>query len=110
MDKFTNRVNESNKPLPKFADKTKQELYSLIEENVKASFDVPEDKTVNISGDVNISLTGVDELTDKLYNYIQKEKIKGEINVMESMKSILVSGPFNLIKLNNRIEELKKLL
>ena len=33
MNKFTNQINESAKPLPKFADKTKQDIYSLIKEN-----------------------------------------------------------------------------
>ena len=108
MNKFTNQINESAKPLPKFADKTKQDIYSLIKENVKANIDTPEDKTTQVTGDVNITIGGVDELTDKLYNYIQREKTKGEINVLESIKSILVSGPFNLIKLNDRIDELKK--
>jgi len=86
MNKFTNQINESNKPLPKFLDKTKQEIYSLINENVKRT----------------------DELTDELYSYIQNEKLKGEINILESVKTILVAGPFNYIVLNDRIDELKK--
>jgi len=109
MNTFTNQINESAKPLPKFNDRTKQDIYALIKENVKASIDTPEDKTSQ-DGDVNVSIGGVDELTDKLYNYIQREKTKGEINVLESIKSLLVSGPFNLIKLNNKIDELKKQL
>ena len=87
MNKFTNQINESHKPLPKFLDKTKQEIYSLINENVKT-----------------------DELTDKLYGYIQNEKLKGEINILESVKTILVAGPFNYNVLNERIDELKKQL
>jgi len=106
MDTFTNKLNESNKPLPKFNDKTKQELYSLIEENVKINVEEADDE----STDKNMSLSGVDELTDKLYNYIQKEKIKGEINVLESIKSILVAGPFNLMKLDEQIQILKERL
>lgn len=108
MNKFTDQINESYKPLPKFLDKTKEEIYSLIKENVTADISVPDGKTAEITGNVNISLNGVDELTDKLYNYIQKEKIKGEINTLESIKTILVAGPFNYTVLNERIDELKK--
>ena len=108
MNKFTSQINESNKPLPKFLDKTKQEIYSLIKESVTADISVPDGKSAQITGDANITLNGVDELTDKLYNYIQKEKIKGEINTLESIKTILVVGPFNYTVLNERLDELKK--
>lgn len=101
MNKFTSQINESYKPLPKFSDKTKQDLYSLIKENVK--IENSDDPSVN-------SITGVDELTDKLFNYVQKEKIKGEINTLESIKTLLVAGPFNYTVLNERIDDLKSQL
>ena len=109
MRKFTDKLNESVQVQPKFVDKTKQEIYSLIKDNVKANIEPKDGKIAQIDN-VDISLTGIDELTDKLYNFIQKEKIKEEIVTLESIKTILVSGPFNYTKLNEQIEQLKKQL
>jgi ribosome-associated translation inhibitor RaiA len=109
MEKFTDRQNESVQEPVKFFDKTKQEIYSLIKETVKANIEPSGEKMSQIE-DAEISLTGVDELTDKLYNFVQKEKMKEEIVTLESIKTILVAGPFNFTKLNEQIEQLKKRL
>jgi len=109
MKTFTDKLNESVQPLPKFVDKTKQEIYSLIEDNVKVNIESNGEKMAQVDN-VDISLIGIDELTDKLYNFVQKEKIKEEIVTLESIKTILVSGPFNYTKLNEQIEQLKKQL
>lgn len=96
MRKFTD-LNESIEQ-PKFFDKTKQEIYSLLKENMKDS-----DKMSQIDDE-----TDFDELTDKLYNFVQKEKTKQEIVTLESMKTVLVAGPFNFQILNEQIDKLRK--
>lgn len=110
MEKFTDKkLNESAKELPKFFDKTKQEIYSLIKESVKANIQPNDAEKMAQIDNVDITLTGIDELTDKLYNLVQKEKIKEEIMTLESMKVLLSNGnPFNFQTLNEQIEDLKK--
>lgn len=110
MDKFTDKLNESAKVEQiKFGDRVKQEIYTLVKENVKANLEPSGDKMAQIDN-VDISLTGIDELTDKLYNLVQREKVKEEIATLESIKTILVAGPFNYSVLNEQIEKLKKQL
>ena len=105
MKTFTDKLNESIQEQPKFVDKTKQEIYSLIKENVKILEPSGEKMAQIDDEDFNI-----DELTDKLYNFVQKEKLKEEISTLESIKTIFVAGPFNFRKLNEQIDELKKKL
>lgn len=108
MDKFTDKINESVKVEQiKFNDRLKQEIYTLLKENVTANIEPNSDKMAQIDN-VDISLTGIDELTDKLYNLVQREKVKEEIVTLESIKTILVAGPFNYSILNEQIEKLKK--
>lgn len=107
MDKFTDKLNESVKVEQiKFNDRLKQEIYTLLKENVTTNIEPNSDKMAQIDN-VDISLTGIDELTDKLYNLVQREKIKEEIVTLESIKTILVAGPFNYSILNEQIEKLK---
>jgi len=101
MKKFTDSVKESIQTQPKFIDKTKQNLYSILKETVKIN-DL-DDKILQVDDDSEL-----DELTDKLYNFLQNEKLEEKISTLESIKTILVSGPFNFKNLNEQIEQLKK--
>lgn len=106
MEKFTDRLNESIQEQPKFVDKLKQEIYLLLKENVKI-LEPSGEKMLQIEDD---EIYGIDELTDKLYNFVQKEKLKEEILTLESIKTIFVAGPFNFTNLNEQIDQLKKKL
>lgn len=98
MEKFSS-LNEQTQLQPKYVDKTKQEIYSLIKDSMTVV--EPDNKMNQIDIDI-------DELTNKLYNLVQKEKVKEEISTLESIKTIMITGPFNFQHLNEQIEKLKK--
>jgi hypothetical protein len=100
MEKFSQRITEKNVQSPKYSDKIKQEIYSLIKEN----FSSDGEKMSQLNDE------DTEEITDKLYNFVQKEKLKEEIATLESINTILVAGPFNYRVLNEQIEQLRKKL
>lgn len=104
MDKFTNKLGKFD--TRKYTDKTKNEIYSFIKENI----------TVNIDGNnsyinnVDISLEGLDQLTEILYNYVQQEKAKQEVITLESVKLNSLTGTLNIKNINDRIDNLNEKL
>lgn len=101
MEKFSQRITEKTVQPPKYFDKLKQEIYSLLKEN---NFSSDGEKMSQFDDDET------EEITDKLYNFVQKEKLKEEIATLESINTILVAGPFNYRILNEQIDQLKKRL
>jgi LPS O-antigen subunit length determinant protein (WzzB/FepE family) len=103
MDKFTNKIGKFDKR--KYTDKTKNDIYNLIKENI----------TIKIDGDrgyidetADISLDGFEELTDVLYNYVQQEKARQETLTLEQVKLNTAIGTINIKTINERIENLNE--
>lgn len=97
MDKFTNKIGKIDER--KYTDKTRNDIYSFIKENV----------TVRIDGNIgyidgDISLDGVEDLTEVLYNYVQQEKAKQEVLTLEKIKAEAAVGSFNFQKINEHID------
>jgi hypothetical protein len=99
MDKFTKKIGRID--TRKYTDKTKNDLYSIIKENVTVKID---GNRGYIDGDVNISLDGIEELTEVLYNYVQQEKAKQEVLTLEKVKVEAAIGSFNFQKINEHID------
>lgn len=105
MDKFTDKIGKIDER--KFTDKTKNEIYSLIKENVTVKID---GNKGYIDGNVDISIEGLEELTDVLYNYVQQEKAKQEVLTLEQIKINAAIGSFNIKTINEHIENINEKL
>ena len=105
MDKFTEKIGKFDER--KYTDKTKNDIYTLIKENVTVKID---GNKGYIDGNVDISLEGLDELTDVLYNYVQQEKAKQEVLTLEGVKLNAAIGTFNVKKINEHIDNLNEKL
>jgi hypothetical protein len=101
MEKFTNKIDFIDER--KFTDKTKNEIYSLIKENLSVKID---GNTGYIDGgiDADISLEGIEDLTEVLYNYVQQERAKQEVLTLEKVKINYAVGSFNVKEINEHIE------
>ena len=98
MDKFSQLENFEKK---KFADKTKNAIYSMIKDNVNLVLNGGDNN-------VDVSLDGLEELTNVLYNFVQDEKKKQEVVTLERVKLDAALGHFNVKLINEHIENLKK--
>jgi hypothetical protein len=103
MDKFTQKIGKFDER--KYTDKTKNDIYTFIKENI----------TIKIDGDrgyidetADISLDGLEELTDVLYNYVQQEKAKQEVITLEGIKLNAAIGTINIKTINEHIENLNE--
>jgi len=103
MDKFTNKLGKFE--TRKYTDKMKNDIYTLIKENITVSID---GNNGYISNNVDVSLDGIDELTDVLYNYVQQEKAKQEVNTLEQIKLTAAIGTFNMKTINDYIDNLNE--
>lgn len=104
MDKFTQKIGKKI-DVRKYNDKTKNDIYSIIKENISILIDG------NSSYDHNsdISLEGLDELTNVLYDYIQQEKAKQEVLTLEKIKLNAALGrSFDIKEVNEHIESLNE--
>ena len=105
MDKFTEKIGKFD--VRKYTDKTKNEIYSLIKENLTIKID---GNTGYIDGNADISLDGLDELTDVLYNYVQQERAKQEVLTLEQIKIKAAIGTFNMKVINDHIDSVNEKL
>ena len=105
MEKFTNKIGSFDDH--KYTDKTKNEIYSLIKENVAVKID---GNTGYIDGDMDISLDGIEDLTEVLYNYVQQERAKQEILTLEKIKVNVAVGSFNMKEINSHIDKINEKL
>ena len=97
MDKFSSKMEKIEER--KFVDKTKNEIYDMIKENI----------SVNISKD-DTTIRGMEDLTNNIFDYIQKEKAKQEILTLERMKLNVSVGIFNIQEINEHIDKLNNLI
>jgi hypothetical protein len=102
MDKFTDKLYKFDER--KYTNKVKNDIYAFIKEHIGISID----GDANINGNADITLDGVDELTDVLYNYIQQEKTKQEILTLEQIKLNVAVGNFDMRGINEHIESLNE--
>lgn len=103
MDKFTNKIGQIDQR--KYSDRTKNDIYNFIKENLTIKIDGDRGY---IDGNTDISLDGLDELTDVLYNYVQQEKARQEILTLERVKVTAAVGNFNFSQINDQIENLNE--
>lgn len=97
MDKFSSKIDKIEER--KFVDKTKNEIYEIIKENI----------SVNISRN-NATIRGMEDLTNNIFDYIQKERAKQEILTLERMKLNVSVGIFNIQEINEHIDNLKNMI
>jgi len=100
MDKFTNKLGKF--VTRKYSDNTRNDIYNLIKENIDIRLDGYKNNTKDIS------LEGIEELTESLFNYIENEKIKHEILTLETIKLNLSVGHLNIKTINEHIDNLKE--
>lgn len=105
MDKFTNKVGKFD--VRKYTDKTKNDIYTIIKENLSVKIDG--DKGF-MDTNADISIDGLEDLTDVLYNYVQQEKAKQEIVTLEQIKNTAALGVFNVKGINEHIQFLNEKL
>jgi len=103
MEKFTSKIGSFDDR--KYTDKTKNKLYSLIKENISVKID---GNRGYIDGDIDISLDGIEDLTEVLYNYVQQERAKQEILTLEKVKVNYAVGSFNVKEINEHIDNLNE--
>jgi len=98
MDKFTDKISSFEEY--KFTDKTKNDIYLLIKENISVNID-GKDLPVERYGDITIN--GIENLTNSFYNYIKKENKRQEILILEKVK---LNASIKVI--NDRIKNLNE--
>jgi hypothetical protein len=103
MDKFTNKLGKFDER--KYTDKTKNDIYTIIKENITVKIDGDRGY---IDGNADISLEGLEELTDVLYNYVQQEKAKQEVLTLEQVKLNGAIRNLNVQKINEYIESVNE--
>lgn len=103
MDKFTQKIGKFD--VRKYTDRTKNDIYTFIKENIDVRID---GNKGFIDGNTDISLDGIEELTDVLYNYVQQEKARQEILTLEQIKLNAAIGSFNVKNINEHIENLNE--
>lgn len=103
MDKFTNKIGKFDER--KYTDKTKNDIYTFIKENITVKIDGDRGY---IDGNADISLDGLEELTDVLYNYVQQEKAKQEILTLEQVKLNGSIRNLNVKSINDYIESVNE--
>lgn len=103
MDKFTNKLGKIENR--KYNDKTKNDIYRFIKENL--TIKIEGDKGY-INGNADISLDGLEELTDVLYNYVQQEKAKQEVITLEKLKINSAMGHINIKEINEYIDNVNE--
>lgn len=104
MDKFTNKIGKIEER--RYTDKTKNELYSFIKENISVRID----GNVAYMDGSDISVEGLEDLTEVLYNYVQQEKAKQEVITLERVKLDAAIGTFNIKKINEHIDNVNEKL
>lgn len=102
MDKFTQKIGKFE--VRKYTDRVKNDIYTLIKENIDVKID---GNKGFIDGNVDISLDGIEELTDVLYNYVQQEKSKQEILTLEQIKLNASIRTINIKNINEYIDNVK---
>jgi hypothetical protein len=100
MDKFTNKIGKIDSR--RYTDKTKNDIYNMIKEHLSVRIDGNEEYV-----DSDLSINGLEELTDVLYNYVQQEKTKQDIATLERVKLHISIGTLNLKSINEYIEDTK---
>lgn len=103
MEKFTNKMGSIDER--KYTDKTKNTIYSYIKENITVKID---GNKGYIDGNVDISLEGIEDLTEVLYNYVQQERAKQEVLTLEQIKINAAIGSFNIKEINQHIESINE--
>lgn len=103
MDKFTSKIGKFEEH--KYADKTRNDIYTFIKENLTVKID---GNKGYIDGNTDISLDGIEQLTDVLYNYVQQEKAKQEVLTLENIKAKAYVGNFDVKDINERIENINE--
>lgn len=97
MKKFTSKIGEIEEN--KFTDRTKNKIYSMIKENLSIA-----------ESDDDTYIRGIEDLTNTIYEYIQKEKIKQEILTLEKVKITAATGTLNFKQINESIQNLNDLI
>lgn len=100
MDKFTNKIGKIDSR--KYTDKTKNDIYNMIKENLSVRINGNEEYI-----DSDLSIDGLEELTDVLYNYVQQEKTKQEVITLEKIKLNVAVGSLNIKSINEHIDNIK---
>lgn len=97
MEKFTSKIGEIEEK--KFTDKTKNKIYSMIKENLSVA-----------ESDDDTYIKGIEDLTNTIYEYIQREKIKQEIATLEKVKITAATGTLNFKQINESIQNLNDMI
>ena len=100
MKKFSS-LNEEVKTKYELKDSLRNEIYSLIENTIFLKFNSED------SVDINVDLTGKEELVEKIKTLIDEVRIKERTSTLESVKAN-VHRNFDMKWLNEQIEILKK--
>jgi hypothetical protein len=99
MKKFSEIGNKME--TKKYHEKTKNVVYDIIKENISVNLSGKEGL---ITEKVNVKLTGVDKLIEKINNYIKKKVNEEKIKTLLSIKSAIATGTLSLEKINEEIE------
>jgi len=95
MEKFTQKIGSIEET--KFTDKTKNQIYSLIKENLSI-----------VEDNEDTYIKGIEDLTNSIFEYIQKDRIKQEVATLETIKNIAATGNLSFKQINESIDNLNK--
>lgn len=87
----------------KFKEKSKNDIYSFIKESINVSMSPLKNKYSSIEN-VDVSIKGMEELVEKINNYVDSEKIKSKMETLISIKNDISTGVLSLKKINEELE------
>jgi hypothetical protein len=88
----------------KYQEKSKNDIYSLIKENINIHLSpINEGKNANLDN-INIDLEGTSELVEKINKYVDNKIKEERVRVLESIKSSIATGTLDIRKINEEID------
>jgi len=94
----------SNFENKKYKEKSKNDVHSMIMENIVIGLNPLNESVPTDIGNVETNLEGTNKLVEKINAYVKNEILKERIKVLQSVKSAIATGTLSLQRINEEIE------
>lgn len=94
----------SNFENKKYTEKSKNEVHSMITENIVIGLNLLNENVSSNLDNVNTTLEGTNKLVEQIDEYVKREILKERVKVLQSVKSAIATGTLSLQRINEEIE------
>ena len=92
----------SNFQNKKYPEKSKNEVHSMIVENIVIGLNPLNENIVDLDN-VNTTLEGTEKLVEKINDYVKNKILKERVKVLQSVKSAIATGTLSIQRINEEI-------